>query len=154
MPKVKKQLRKGAMKKKITVVIEGHPFAREYNWLGGAVDIKQHDWVHVNVKFLGKPKDYEQILKAFSTQLAFEQLGWSGTDKCPTKTISRWTVRESPVAKEEGDSLWLAFECLGAIPEQFIQYLADKYRMRIRASYCPPYATKWVITMYHPTLKN
>ena len=142
------------MKKEITVVIEGHPFARECNWLGGAIDIKSHEWIHINVKFLAKPEQYEPLLKAFSTKEPFKQLGWQKADKCPTKTVSRWTVRQSPVAREEGDSLWLAFECLGEIPEEFFQYIADKFQMRVRISYCPPHATRWPIKVYEPALEN
>jgi hypothetical protein len=136
------------MKKEITVVLDNHPFAREYNWLGGAVDIKNHNWVHVNVKFLAKPEKYEELLIAFSTQTPFELLGWVGDSECPTKTISRWAIRESPVAKQEGDSLWLAFECLERIPEHFFQYLANQFQIHIRTSYCPPHARKWLIKAY------
>ena len=154
MPKVKKQLRKGAMKNEITVVLESHPFARSYNKLGGAIDIKSHEWIHINVKFLAKPKQYEPLLKAFSTKEPFKRLEWVGGQSCPTKTISRWTVRQSPVAREEGDSLWLAFECLGEIPGEFFQYMADKFQMRVRVSYCPPHATRWLIKVYEPALEN
>ena len=154
MPKVKKQLRKGTMKNEINVVLKDHPFTRSYNTLGGAIDIKSHDWIHINVKFLAKPEQYEPLLKAFSSQEPFVQLGWQGSDRCPTKTIGRWTVRCSPVAREEGDSLWLAFECLGQIPEEFFQYLASRLQIRVRISYCPPYARKWLIKLYEPALEN
>jgi hypothetical protein len=139
------------MKNEITVVIPNHPFSREYNRLGGAVDIKAHNWTHINVKFLATPSEYAQLLNAFSTNAPFELLGWNGFDGCPTKTISRWTVRESPVAKKEGDSLWLSFECLHDIPNDFFQYLANKFQIKIRVSYCPPYKTgKWLCTLYNP----
>jgi hypothetical protein len=139
------------MKKEITVVIPNHPFSREYNQLGGAVDIKTHSWTHINVKFLATPVEYSQLLKAFSTATPFELLGWDSPDDCTTKTISRWTVRESPVAKQEGDSLWLSFECLNQIPDKFFQYLSNKFQIKIRISYCPPYRSgKWEIAMYEP----
>jgi hypothetical protein len=139
------------MKKEITVVIKSHPHARQYNWLGGPMDIKNHEWVHVNVKFLAKPEQYEVLQKAFSTSTPFGDLDWLGCLTCPTQTISRWTVRESPVAKEEGDSLWLAFECLQTVPSEFLQYLANRFQIQIQASYCPPYATKWLVLLYAPT---
>lgn len=142
------------MKNEITVVLESHQFTRSYNKQGGAIDIKSHEWIHINVKFLAKPKQYEPLLKAFSTKEPFKQLGWQMADKCPTKTISRWTVRPSPVAREEGDSLWLAFECLGQIPEEFFQYIADKFQIRVRISYCLPYARNWQIRLYKPALEN
>jgi hypothetical protein len=140
------------MKKEITVVIPNHPFSREYNQLGGAIDIKTHNWTHVNVKFLATSVEYSQLLSAFSTSAPFELLGWDGSDDCTTKTISRWTVRESPVAKQEGDSLWLSFECLNQIPDNFFQYLSNKFQMKIQVSYCPPYMTgKWLRGLYKPS---
>ena len=142
------------MKNEITVVLKDHPFTRSYNKLGGAIDIKSHDWIHINVKFLAKPEQYEPLLKAFSTKEPFKQLGWQMADKCPTKTISRWTLRPSPVAREEGDSLWLAFECLGEIPAEFFQYIADMFQMRVRISCCAPYLRKWLIKVYEPILEN
>ena len=142
------------MKKEINVVLDNHPYAREYNWLGGAVDIKNHNWMHINVKFLAKPQKYEPLLKAFSTNEPFKQLSWKGNQNCPTKSICSWTVRQSPVAKEEGDSLWLAFECLGGVPEEFFQYMSDEFLMRVRISYCPPYARKWLIKIFEPAIKS
>lgn len=139
------------MKKTITVAISNHPFSREYNIYGGAMDIKENSWVHINVKFLALPKQYQKLLEAFSATNPFECLGWIDVLNCPTKTISRWTVRESPVAKEEGDSLWLSFECLNQIPNEFFQYLADKFQIKVRISYCPPYRTgKWEQKIYKP----
>ena len=142
------------MKKEITVVIDNHPFSRDYNTYGGATDIKSHEWIHINVKFLASPNQYQKLLEAFSTSTPFECLGWIAVDDCSTKTISRWTVRESPVAKQEGDSLWLSFECLKKTPSQFFQYLSDKFEMKIRISYCPPYKTgKWITEIFVPTMK-
>lgn len=139
------------MKKETTVVIESHPYSRQYNRYGGAVDIKEHSWIHINVKFLASPSQYQKLFEAFSTTTPFEHLGWVDVEGCTTKTISRWTVRESPVAREEGDSLWLAFECLKEIPNEFFQYLSNKFQIKIRISYCPPYRTgKWAVAIYEP----
>ena len=138
------------MQNEITVVVKDHPFTRSYNQLGGVIDIKSHEWIHINVKLIANPENYEPLLRAFSTKEPFKQLGWMGGHSCPTRTISRWTVRPSPVAREEGNSLWLAFECLGKIPEEFFQCIADRFQIRIKISYCPPYARKWLIKAYKP----
>jgi hypothetical protein len=140
------------MKTDLTVVIANHPFSRTYNLLGGATDIKEHNWIHINVKFMGSPVEYSELLKAFSTDKPFELLGWNFSHHCSTKTISRWTLRESPVAKQEGDSLWLSFECLDQIPNGFFQYLSNKFQIKIRISYCPPYRTGvWEVAIYMPS---
>lgn len=142
------------MKKEITVVIDNHPYSRQYNVYGGAMDIKTHDWIHINVKFLASPSEYQKILEAFSTSKPFDILGWVGVTACPTNTISRWTVRESPVAKQEGDSLWLSFECLKKTPNQFFQHLSNKFQLKIRISYCPPYKTgKWLTELFVPMIE-
>lgn len=139
------------MKSEINIVIADHSYSRVYNSLGGAIDIKAHNWIHINVKFMGSPDEYRMLLKAFSTDKPFELLGWSLSDHCSTKTISRWTVRESPVAKQEGDSLWLSFECLDEIPQKFFQYLSNEFQIKILISYCPPYRTgRWDMAMFEP----
>lgn len=140
------------MKNAITVVLKNHPYARSYNHLGGANDIKTHHWLHINVKFISKPGQYEPILKAFSTLEPFAQLAWFPAQNCPTQTINQWTVRHSPVAREEGDSLWLAFECLNTIPKEFLQYIADKLQIRVRISYCPPYGVEWIVQELVPNI--
>ncbi len=136
------------MKKEITVVIDNHPFSREYNMYGGAIDIKRHKWIHVNAKFISSPKKYGKLLEVFSKSNPFELLDWDFRDDCPTRTISRWTIRESPVASQEGDSLWLSFECLDVIPDNFFVYIAKKFNLKIYISYCEPYQIIWKSKKY------
>ncbi len=112
----------------LEVVVPNHPKARERNKFDAPVDVKEHDWVHTNVKFVGTPVQYGTVYKAFKGTTPFTDLGYKAQADCPTHTISRWSVRECPVAKYDGDSLWLAFESRGGTPHQFLQYVADAYR--------------------------
>ena len=136
------------MKKEITVVLANHPFSRQYNIYGGAIDIKRHSWIHVNAKLISTPKKYSKLLEAFSKPNPFELLEWDFRNDCSSKTISRWTIRESPVASQEGDGLWLSFECLDVIPENFFVYIVKKFDIKINVSYCEPYQVKWKLRIY------
>jgi hypothetical protein len=128
--------------KELNLIIPNHPHSRKYNSLGGCEDIKTHRWIHCNVKFIAKPVDYDPIKKAFSTLNPFTILGWR-IDDDPTITISRWTVRDSPVADQEGDSLWLSFEVQEKTPDSFLNFLSNKFNMKIRLTYYQPYMIRF-----------
>lgn len=134
----------------ITLVIPNHPFSRKYNLLGGCEDIKNHRWIHCNVKFIHNPVVYEPIKRAFSTVSPFTNLGWY-TDDCPTKTISRWTIKDSPVSSQEGDSLWLSFEVLEKTPDSFLNFLSNKFDLKIRLTYYQPYMIRFKQKFFLPT---
>ena len=125
------------MNEELNVVIKNHPNTRAYNWLGGCEDVKNHNWIHCNVKFLASPENYAPIKDAFGRAEAFQILGWNENDEV-TSSISRWTLRDSPVSKQEGSSLWLSFESLGATPDDFLAYIAKKFVIKIRLTYYLP----------------
>lgn len=127
----------------IDVVVPHHPHARLRNHYGAPVDIKTHDWVHSNVKFVGTPEQYKDIKYAFSTTDPWTALGYKPvTVEDATLTISRWTYRDCPVAHRDGPSLWLAFESLHKPPTEFLQYVANTQPVTsVTLSYCPPYKT-------------
>lgn len=124
--------------KEINLIIPDHPHSRKYNSLGGCEDIKSHQWIHCNVKIIAKPVVYDPIKKAFCTLSPFTKLGWRMLN-CPTETISRWTIKDSPVAAQEGDSLWLSFEILEKTPDAFLEFLSKKFEIKIKLTYYPPY---------------
>jgi len=49
----------------LEVVVPNHPKARERNKFDAPVDVKEHDWVHTNVKFVGTPAQYGTVYTAF-----------------------------------------------------------------------------------------
>jgi hypothetical protein len=141
------------MNKELNVVIENHPYSRSYNWLGGCEDIKSHNWVHCNIKFITSPECYAPIKDAFSSPEAFKILCWDANDKV-TASISRWTLRDSPVASQEGHSLWLSFESLGLTPDNFLTFIADKFDIKIRLTYYLPYSSQPKQKFFVPNLKD
>jgi hypothetical protein len=132
----------------LEVVVPNHPKARERNKFDAPVDVKEHDWVHTNVKFVGTPVQYAGIYSAFKCHIPFTLLGYKAQADCPTHTISRWSVRECPVAKYDGDSLWLAFESKGGTPHQFLQYVADTQNVTVVGTHLPVYSIRWKQTIY------
>lgn len=138
------------MLKETNLVIPNHPYSRKYNSLGGCEDIKNHSWTHCNVKFIESPAVYDPIKKAFHTFSPFKNLGWC-LDDCPTRTISRWTIKDSPVALQEGGSLWLSFEILDKTPDNFLEFLSTKFNMKIRLTYYQPYMTKAKQRLFLPS---
>jgi hypothetical protein len=121
------------------IVIDNHPHARSYTRYGGACDIKEHDWVHSNVVFQASPITYQPIMEAFRTSEPFKLLAWNPVIDCPTKTITRWYMQESPVPLHEGEALWLSFESINKPPFSFLQYLCDKYHIPIEVNSIYPY---------------
>lgn len=138
------------MQDSIDVVVADHPKARTYNHLGGAVDIKTHNWVHTNVKFKGEPSKYQPIKDAFSTTNPWKALAYVPDRDCPTLSISRWSYRDCPVPQHDGHSLWVSFESLHESPHKFFQHVVNKYSIKVEASICPTYAIKWVNKSYQP----
>jgi len=132
----------------LEVVVPNHPKARQRNKFDAPVDVKEHDWVHTNVKFVGTPVQYGTVYKAFKGTTPFTDLGYKAQADCPTHTISRWSVRECPVAKYDGDSLWLAFESRGGTPHQFLQYVADTQPVTVVGTHLPVYSIRWKQTIY------
>lgn len=132
----------------LEVIVPNHPKARERNRFDAPVDVKEHDWVHTNVKFVGTPAQYAGIHSAFQCHIPFTLLGYKAQADCPTHTISRWSVRECPVAKHDGDSLWLAFESRGGTPHAFLQYIADTQPVTVVGTHLPVYSMKWKQTTY------
>lgn len=126
------------------VVVPNHPHAREYNKYGCPFDIKHHDWVTCNIKFHATPEVYAPIKQAFSTTNPWDALGYKPSVECSTVTISRWAYRDCPVPEHDGHSLWLHFESKAVPPEQFLQFVANKFDMKVSLNYCPPYQVKWV----------
>jgi hypothetical protein len=131
--------------------IPAHPHARSYTVYGGAVDVKEHDWVHSNVVFKGVPDSYKPIKQAFATQNPFKALGWNPVIDCPTKTISRWSMQESPVAKYEGHELWVSFESLHSPPFDFLQHVCTKFRVVIEVRSIYPYQIQQKRIHLYPT---
>jgi hypothetical protein len=130
----------------IDVVVPDHPQARLRNHYGAPVDIKTHNWVHSNVKFVGTPVQYQVIKDAFSTTNPWGKLGYKPiTVEDATLSISRWSYRDCPVAHRDGDSLWVAFESLHKPPTEFLQHVANTQPVTsVTLSYCPPYKIgKW-----------
>jgi hypothetical protein len=128
----------------VDVVVPDHPRARLRNHYGAPVDIKTHNWVHSNVKFVGTPEQYKDIKSAFSTTTSpWNALGYKPvTVDDATLTISRWTYRDCPVAHRDGHSLWVAFESLHNPPTLFLQHVANTQPVTsVTLSYCPPYKT-------------
>lgn len=132
------------------VVVLNHPMAREYNHLGGAVDIKTHNWVHSNIKFRADPEIYKPIKDAFMTHDPWGKLGYKAGRDCPTASISRWSYRDSPVPEHDGHSLWVALESLHEAPYKFVQHVANKYRITVDVSTCPTYSIRWVEKTFKP----
>ena len=132
----------------LEVVVPNHPKARERNRFDAPMDVKEHDWVHTNVKFVGTPVQYGTVHKAFKGATPFADLGYKAQADCPTHTISRWSVRECPVAKYEGDSLWVAFESRGGTPHTFLQYVADTQNVTVVGTHLPVYSIRWKQTIY------
>lgn len=132
----------------LEVIVPNHPKARERNRFDAPVDVKEHDWVHTNVKFKGTPAWYGTVYEAFKGTTPFTDLGYKAKPDCPTHTISRWSVRECPVPEYEGTSLWVAFESRGATPSEFLQYVATTQGMNVVGTHCPVYSIKWVQTTY------
>jgi hypothetical protein len=132
----------------LEVVVPNHPKARQRNKFDAPVDVKEHDWVHTNVKFVGTPAQYGTVYKAFKGTTPFTDLGYKAQANCPTHTISRWSVRECPVAKYDGDSLWLAFESKGGTPHQFLQHVADTQNVTVVGTHLPVYSIRWKQTIY------
>lgn len=127
----------------IDVVVPDHPYARVRNIYGAPVDIKTHDWGHSNVKFVGTPEQYKDIKVAFSTTAnPWKALGFEDD---VTRTISRWTYRDCPVAHRDGHSLWVSFESLHSPPTEFLQHVANTQPVTsVTLSHCPPYKSgKW-----------
>jgi hypothetical protein len=132
----------------LEVVVPNHPKARERNRFDAPVDVKEHDWVHTNVKFVGTPAQYGTVYTAFKGKTPFTDLGYKAQANCPTLTISRWSVRECPVAKYDGDSLWVAFESRGGTPHEFLQYVADTQNLTVVGTHLPVYSIRWKQTIY------
>lgn len=132
----------------LEVVIPNHPQARERNKFGAPVDIKTHDWVHTNIKFVGTAQEYANIYNAFKGTSPFTSLGYKAQADCPTNTISRWSVRQCPVAKYDGDSLWVALESRGSTPYVFLQHVADTQGITVVGTHLPVYSMKWKQTIY------
>lgn len=132
------------------VVVPNHPMARKYNHLGGAVDVKTHNWVHSNIKFRGEPQEYKPIKDAFTTLDPWHALGYVPDRDCPTLSVSRWSYRDSPVAKHDGSSLWVSMESLHQAPYKFVQHVANKYRITVDVSTCPTYSIRWVDKTFQP----
>jgi hypothetical protein len=63
------------------VVVPNHPHAREVNWLGGAVDIKTHRWIHCNVRFKGTPEQYAPSRR--HSLALIRSLNWAGWSRTP-----------------------------------------------------------------------
>jgi hypothetical protein len=132
----------------LEVVVPDHPKARERNKFDAPVDVKEHDWVHTNVKFVGTPAQYGTVYTAFKGKTPFTDLGYKAQANCPTLTVSRWSVRECPVAKYDGDSLWVAFESRGGTPHEFLQYVADTQNVTVVGTHLPVYSIRWKQTIY------
>jgi hypothetical protein len=132
----------------IEIVVPNHPKARERNKFDAPVDVKTHDWIHTNVKFVGTAEQYAGIYSAFKGTTPFTDLGYKAQADCPTHTISRWSVRECPVAKYDGDSLWVAFESRGSTPYTFLQHVADTHNVTVVGTHLPVYSMKWKQTTY------
>ena len=141
------------MNAELNVVIENHPNSRAYNWLGGCEDIKSHNWIHCNIKFLASPGLYAPIKDAFKKAEVFETLGWDKNDQA-TASISRWTLRDSPVSEQEGHSLWVSFETLSVTPDDFLSFIADKFDIKIRLTYYLPYSSQPKQKFFIPSLKD
>lgn len=129
----------------IDVVVPNHPHARVRNKYDAPVDIKTHNWVHSNIKFVGTPEQYSHIKAAFTGTNPWNALGYSPTVDDATLTISRWTYRDCPVAHRDGHSLWVALESLHKPPTEFLQHVVNTQPVTaVTLSYCPPYKTgKW-----------
>ena len=132
----------------LEVIVPNHPKARQRNKFDAPVDVKEHDWVHTNVKFVGTPAQYGTVYKAFKGATPFADLGYKAQGTCPTHTISRWSVRECPVAEYEGTSLWVAFESRVATPSEFLQYVADTQNVTVVGTHLPVYSIRWKQTTY------
>jgi hypothetical protein len=132
----------------LEVIVPNHPKARERNRFDAPVDVKEHDWVHTNVKFVGTPAQYGTVYQAFKGTTPFTDLGYKAQANCPTLTISRWSVRECPVAKYDGDSLWVAFESRAGTPHEFLQYVSDTHDLKVVGTHLPVYSMRWKQTVY------
>lgn len=141
----------------LEVVIPNHPEARKRTQFDSPMDIKVHDWIHTNIKFVGTPKQYANIYAAFKSVTPFISLGYKAQPDCPTNTINRWSVRECPVAKYDGDSLWVALESKGNTPHTFLQHVADTQAVKVIGTHVLAYSIKWQQTVYtkgKPPLTN
>lgn len=128
------------------VVVPNHPRAREVNWLGGAVDIKTHRWIHCNVRFKGTPEQYAPIKAAFTGINPFPQLGWVVKDTCPTSTMYKWHYADCPVS----DALMLSFETQHEEPLDFVQHVSNRYKLQASIESYPEFAKQPVVQTFKP----
>jgi hypothetical protein len=128
------------------VVVPNHPHAREVNWLGGAVDIKTHRWIHCNVRFKGTPEQYAPIKTAFTGIDPFPQLGWVVKDTCPTSTMYKWHYADCPVS----DALMLSFETQHKEPIDFVQHVSNRYKLQASIESYPEFAKQPVVQTFKP----
>lgn len=128
------------------VVIDNPHSTRKYNWLGGAEDIKHHDYIHNNIRFYG---EHHPVAQAFKTETPFSILGWNDPD-CPTKAVDRWWYSKSPVS----DAYMVSFETKKEVPTKFLQFVANNYKLSVKCDSYLPYTAAPQQSNFQSTQSN
>ncbi len=128
------------------VVINNPLCERKYNWLGGAEDIKHHDYIHNNIRFTG---GWAPVAQAFTGVTPFKDLGWADP-ACPTAAVDRWWHSKSPVS----DDYMVSFETKKVVPTKFLQFVANKYKLSIQCTSHHPYITEATHLAVQPQQHN